>query len=85
MMLWGICLVVIPLLDIGCDQVVKAQRPGFKVESYHLDENHGEDHLSIQRCLLSIPNCQAQSIIIFALPQSLMEGVVMGSSVAKDG
>jgi superfamily II DNA helicase RecQ len=30
----GICLVVVPLLGLGCDQLAKAQqRPGYKVES----------------------------------------------------
>jgi hypothetical protein len=33
MLLHGICLVVAPLLGLGCDQVVKAQRPAYKVES----------------------------------------------------
>jgi superfamily II DNA helicase RecQ len=48
MLLHGICLIVIPLLGLGCDQVAKTQRPGFKVESYHLDKNQGEDQLAIQ-------------------------------------
>jgi superfamily II DNA helicase RecQ len=73
-LLRGITLVVVPLLGLGCDQVSKAQRPAFKVEAYHLDENRGEDQLAIQRRLLSITYRRAQSIILFASPQSLREG-----------
>jgi superfamily II DNA helicase RecQ len=73
-LLRGICLVVVPLLGLGCDQVVKAQRPDYKVESYHLDKNRGEDMLAIQRRLLSITVLRHQSIILFASPQSLKGG-----------
>jgi superfamily II DNA helicase RecQ len=74
MLLRGITLVVVPLLGLGCDQVAKAQRTSFKVESYHLDENRGEDQLAIQRRLLSITYRRSQSIILFASPQSLRAG-----------
>jgi superfamily II DNA helicase RecQ len=73
-LLQGITLVVVPLLGLGCDQVAKAQRLRYKVESYHLDENRGEDHLAIQRRLLTINVRKAQSIVLFASPQSLKEG-----------
>jgi superfamily II DNA helicase RecQ len=74
MLLHGISLVVVPLLSLGCDQVAKAQRPLFKVESYHLDKNCGEDHLAVQWHLLSITDRRSQPIIIFASPQSLKVG-----------
>jgi hypothetical protein len=84
-LLRDICLVVVPLLGLGCDKVAKSQRPAYKVESYHLDENRGEGMLAIQRRLLSITNHRNQSIILFASPQSLKGGVIMGSSFAKVG
>jgi superfamily II DNA helicase RecQ len=70
-LLHGITLVVVPLLGLRCDQVVKAQRQRFKVKAYHLDNNRGEDQLAIQQRLLSITHRQAQTIILFASPQSL--------------
>jgi superfamily II DNA helicase RecQ len=73
-LLRGITLVVVPLLGLGCDQVSKAQRRRHKVEAFHLDENRGEDQLAIQRRLLSITQRHAQTIILFASPQSLKEG-----------
>jgi superfamily II DNA helicase RecQ len=72
-LLQGITLVVVPLLGLGCDQVAKAQRGRYKVEAYHLDKNRGEDQLAIQTRLLSITQQNAQSIILFASPQSLKE------------
>jgi superfamily II DNA helicase RecQ len=73
-LLRGITLVVVPLLGLGCDQVAKAQRHRYKVEAFHLDENRGEDQLAIQRRLLAITHLKAQSIILFASPQSLRHG-----------
>jgi superfamily II DNA helicase RecQ len=81
--LHGISLVVVPLLGLGCDQVAKAQRPGSKVESYHLDKNCGEDQLAIQQRLLSIAYLRVQYIILFASPQSLKEGSVWAPLLKK--
>jgi superfamily II DNA helicase RecQ len=52
MLLCNICLVVVPLLGLRCDQVAKAQTPTFKIKYYHLDENGHEDQLAIQRHLM---------------------------------
>jgi superfamily II DNA helicase RecQ len=62
-LLCGICLVVVPLLGLGCDQVAKAQRPAYKVESYHLDENHwGEPSNGVFYLLLTIATSQSLSL-----------------------
>jgi hypothetical protein len=77
-------IIVVPLLGLGCDQVAKAhQRPRFKVESSHFDENYGEDQLAIQQCLLSITYHCSQSITIFALPQSLKEELLWAPLLQK--
>jgi superfamily II DNA helicase RecQ len=73
-LLRGVTLVVVPLLGLGSDQVSKAQRPDFRVESYHLDKNRSKDQFAIQRRLLSVAHQHAQSIILFAWLQSLREG-----------
>jgi superfamily II DNA helicase RecQ len=74
-LLRGITLVVVPLLGLGCDQVAKAQRRlHHKVEAYHLDENRGDDQVALQQRLLTITHLRAQSIILYASPQSLKEG-----------
>jgi superfamily II DNA helicase RecQ len=82
-LLRGISLVVVPLLGLGCDQVAKAQRPAYKVESYHLDENRREGMLAIQRRLLSNSSHRNQSIILFASPQSLNEGSLWAPLLQK--
>jgi hypothetical protein len=83
MLLCDISLVIVPLLGLGCDQVAKAQRPLFKVESYHLDENCGEDQLAVQQHLLSITDHCSQSIILFASPQSLKAGLLWAPLLQK--
>jgi hypothetical protein len=73
-LVWQYSCYEVPLLGLGCDQVAKAQRQRFKVEVCHLDKNRGEDQLPIQQRLLSITHRHAQTIILFASPQSLTRG-----------
>ena len=65
---------MVPLIGFVSDQVNKTINLGQRVEAHHVDENPGDDFLSLTDRLLSIQKHDGRlgsSIIIYCLPQSL--------------
>ena len=69
----GISLVMVPLLGLGSDLREKSHGAGTNIESYHVDEHHGEDATMLKRRLSSYDEEEAEdvSIILFISPQAL--------------
>ena len=66
----GISLVMVPLLGLGSDLGDKSHGAGTNIESYHVDEHHGEDATMLKRRLSSYDKEEAEdvSIILFISP-----------------
>ena len=80
----GITIVIVPLIGLGIDQVNKAINLDQSIEVYHVDENCGDDFLSLTDCLLSIEKRDIRPgplIVLYCLPQSLGPTTKLSPSV----
>jgi hypothetical protein len=66
----GVMLDLVPLLELGCDQVAKGfQQEHSRVDVYHLDEHQGHDFIALRDCLLRVKHKHVlnQSSVLLAL------------------
>ena len=73
-MLCGAGIVMFPLFGLGSQQVIKAINIEQQIEAYHVDENRGNDPLSLTDKLLSIQqrdDCLGSSTILYCSSQYL--------------